>query len=415
MPARRPPGMNSLLRTTVAGLASLFVGLGHPAMAAGGRPVAHELVVTGSEAVTVLELKLDSRVEFAVQALGTPYRLVIDLPEVDFALPDGAGRSGAGLVKAYRFGLFAPGRSRIVIDVDRPFLVEPPRWTKAVGGRQRLVVTIAASDAARFKAALKPKGEAGEVTGAVINSIPKPRLADPRKQRPVVVIDAGHGGIDSGAVSPIGTKEKDIVLALALKLRDKLKESGRYKVVLTRDRDVFIPLHGRVAIATEKGANLFVSIHADSAEDGRYYAARGATIYTRSERASDEAARLLALKENSSDILAGVEVLEDGDTLTNILMDLTLRETRGLSNDFAGGVIGEFKSRTKLTSEPHRQAAFVVLKSPQFPSALIEIGFISNREDEKSLKSEQWRDQMATSIAASIDRFFSRKIADAPF
>jgi N-acetylmuramoyl-L-alanine amidase len=230
----------------------------------------------------------------------------------------------------------------------------------------------------------------------------------------VVVLDPGHGGIDSGT-SPNGVPEKEVVLAFAEILKEKLVSKGRYEVHLTREDDTFIPLRERVEFARKRGASLFLSIHADYFPE-KTDKATGATVYTLSEEASDEEARALAAKENFSDALAGIELPSDSDeVLANILIDLAQRETQNRSTVFARSIVGELAGKNALHTKKLRSAGFRVLKAPDVPSVLLELGFLSNPDDEKRLTSEAWRDRTADAVADSIDVYFAKRLARNPF
>ncbi|GAB4237637.1 MAG: hypothetical protein Kow0032_23630 [Methyloligellaceae bacterium] len=224
-----------------------------------------------------------------------------------------------------------------------------------------------------------------------------------------MVIDPGHGGIDPGATSRSGLKEKHVVFAFSRALRDRLNATGRYKAVLTRKIDVYVPLRERVAIARRLNGELFISIHADSIP-GRYSKKiSGATVYTLSEKASDEEARALAAKENHSDVIAGVELPDVEDEVTGILIDLAMRETKNLSINFADIIIDSLRGKTPLMKKAHRFAGFRVLKAPDVPSVLLELGYMSNPNDVRKMTSKAWRDQVSVALVKSIDRFFAEK------
>jgi N-acetylmuramoyl-L-alanine amidase len=346
-------------------------------------------------------------------ALGNPYRVIVDAADVNFQMPQGIGKEKRGLVSAFRYGLFAPGKSRIVLDVSGPFLIDrsfvlEPRDDQPA----RLVIDLVPTDEETFLEKLQEvkKARAENV------SLPLPEApVRPAHAKPIVVIDPGHGGVDPGASSPNGVNEKEVVLEFAKRLRDKLVASERYEVFMTREDDTFLPLKERVAFAQQKGAGLFLSIHADyfptEIDD-----ARGATVYTLSERASDEEARALAAKENFSDAIAGVELPEDSDeVVTNILIDLAQRETKNRSVVFARSIVGELAAKGSLHTKRLRSAGFRVLKAPDVPSVLLELGFLSNPDDEKQLTSEAWRARMADSVTAAIDGYFAKRIARVPF
>jgi len=221
----------------------------------------------------------------------------------------------------------------------------------------------------------------------------------------VVVIDPGHGGVDPGAIGAGGTREKDIVLSVGLALRDALRARGNYRIVMTRDGDRFVRLGDRVRIARRANADLFVSLHADAAA-GR--TARGAGVYTLSEKSSDREAAALARRENRSDIIAGVDLSDEADDVTSILIDLAQRETMNQSATLAQTVVVELGQRITMRSNPHRFAGFRVLKAPDVPSVLVEIGFLTNRQEEAQLKSSRTRQQIADGLADAIDAYFRR-------
>jgi N-acetylmuramoyl-L-alanine amidase len=216
-------------------------------------------------------------------------------------------------------------------------------------------------------------------------------------------IDAGHGGVDPGAIGHDGVYEKSIVLAAAKALKAALEETGRYKAVLTRTDDSFIRLRERIAIARRVDADLFVSLHADSIKDSSL---RGLSVYTLSENASDNEAEALATSENKADIVAGIDLSQQEPEVTNILIDLAQRRTMNYSARLAGYVVHELERETKLLTRPHRFAGFAVLKAPDVPSVLVELGFLSNREDSRRLNDPAYRRKVATGLTRAIDRYF---------
>jgi N-acetylmuramoyl-L-alanine amidase len=382
--------------------------------AASNPVVANDARVAGDRERTRFIADLSKKVDVHVFALGNPYRVIVDAPDVNFQMPDGIGKEKRGLVTAYRYGLFAPGKARIVIDVAGPFLIDKafvlePRDDQPA----RLVVDLVPTDEKTFLAKLKetksPEAEAGPPA-------PMPQAAPrPPDAKPVVVLDPGHGGVDPGTSSAAGITEKEVVLTFARTLKAKLEATGRYEVYLTRDDDTFLPLRERVAFAQKKGAGLFLSIHADYFPN-KTDKATGATVYTLSEEASDEEARALAAKENFSDALAGVELPSDSDeVLANILIDLAQRETQNRSVVFARSIVGELASKSTLHTKRLRSAGFRVLKAPDVPSVLLELGFLSNPDDEKRLTSDAWRDHTANAVEEAIDNYFATRIARNPF
>ena len=395
-------------------LAILCLGAGYSSGQAEARPreaVAKDARLAGDRGRTRFIADLSKKVDVNVFSLADPYRVIVDLPEVNFQMPPGLGSEKKGLVTGYRYGLFAPGKSRIVIDVSGPFLVDKAFVLEARPDQPaRLVVDLVATDRTTFLAKLRA------ARSSIVGSISEPQLqAQPASAaRPVVILDPGHGGIDPGTASADGVTEKEVVLAFAKTLRQKLEAKGDYQVYLTREGDTFLALRERVEFAQSKGANLFVSIHADSFPK-HANEANGATVYTLSERASDDEAKELAAKVNFSDAIAGVELPTDRDeVVANILIDLAQRETQNRSIVFARSVVGEM-SAAELHRKSLKSAGFRVLKSPDVPSVLLELGFLSNPDDEKRLTSEAWRGAMAEKVEAAIDSYFAKRVARMPF
>ncbi len=374
--------------------------------------IAKDARLAGDHERTRFIADLSRKVDVHVFALASPYRVIVDAPDVSFQMPDGIGKEKRGLITAYRYGLFAPGKSRIVIDVAGPFLIDKafvlePRDDQPA----RLVVDLVPTDEKTFQAKLKETKPPEEATPAALPMPPAPVRAPNAK--PVIVLDPGHGGIDPGTSSADGVTEKTVVLAFAKTLKAKLEATGRYDVYLTREDDTFLPLRERVEFAQKKGANLFLSIHADYFPQAPEKAT-GATVYTLSEEASDNEAKELATKENFSDALAGVALPSDSDeVVANILIDLAQRETQNRSTVFARSIVGELAGN--LHTKKMRSAGFRVLKAPDVPSVLLELGFLSNPDDEKHLVSDDWRDRMSNSLAEAIDGYFAKRIARAPF
>jgi N-acetylmuramoyl-L-alanine amidase len=228
----------------------------------------------------------------------------------------------------------------------------------------------------------------------------------------MVVLDPGHGGIDNGAISASGVMEKDIVLAFATQLRDRIEQSGKYRVVMTRSDDTFIPLVDRVRMARIRQAALFVSIHADAIKKSEGEA-HGATVYTLSETASDPDAARLAEEENRSDVVAGIDMAHEPGDVADILIDLAQRETKVFSQQFAQNLVGEFKSSTRLHMHPLKSAGFIVLKAPDVPSVLVELGYMSTKDDLVHLMSAEWRSRTAGSVVHAVDGFFAPRLAGA--
>ena len=353
---------------------------------------------------------MSATVDATVFALADPYRIIIDLPEVRFVLPETAGTQGRGFISAFRYGSISAGKSRIVIDVtgpvaiDKRFTVEP-----ADGQPARFVLDVVPTTRDKFLAAAKAYRESHAV--ADNRGDRAPSVAAGNAALPLIVLDPGHGGIDLGARGDGGTLEKDVVLAFAKVLGEKLLATGRYRVAYTRTDDTFIALGERVQIARRQNADLFVSIHANSFPMG---AVRGAIIYTVSDEASDKMAADVANAENQSDVLAGIDVNgEDSDQVKNILLDLTRRETRNFGVVFAQNLIKNLSRTTRMFKIPHQEASFKVLEAPDVPSALIELGYLTTPADEKQLLSPEWQATTSGSIVDAIDGYFGGRTAGA--
>lgn len=378
--------------------------------------------VAGDDKQTRFILDLDRRIDVRAFILGDPYRVVLDLPQVTFNLPAGTG-AGRGLIRAFRYGLVMPGGSRVVFDLTGPAKIEKTYTLDAANGQPpRLVVELAAVEKSAFKASppdesskpqlrptivadAKPTTSGTDATGATQPSA-KP------DGRPVIVIDPGHGGLDNGTVAESGEEEKTLVLDFAKALRDRIEKSGKYRVVMTRSDDTFVPLGDRVKIARSHMAALFVSIHADALPKAEGDA-QGATIYTLSDRASDAEAEKLAEAENKVDAIAGINLTEEPPDVADILIDLTHRETRTFSNRFAKMLAGEMKSVARMHKHPLKSAGFKVLKAHDVPSVLVELGYVSNKEDLKHLVSENWRSRTVGSVAQAVDAFLGKRVVSA--
>lgn len=371
-------------------------------------PTATGVRIGGDDKQTRFVMDFDRKVDLAAFTLADPYRVVVDLPQVVFQLPQDAGEKGRGLVKGFRYGLIMPGGSRIVLDTKGPVKVEKAFVMPAAEGQPaRLVLDLATTDRESFlrSIALENRGARAPKRAPVAV---KPD-ADPR---PVVVIDPGHGGIDNGTHGTGGVSEKDVVLAFAKDLEAKLGASGKYRVLMTRGDDSFIPLTERVRFARSHNASLFISIHADALPK-REGQAEGATVYTLSEHASDAEAARLAEDENKADVIAGVDLSGAPDDVANILVDLAQRETKTFSLQFARAAVNDLKGSARLHKHPMKSAGFVVLKAPDVPSVLIELGYMSDKDDLAHLTSDAWRQRTATALAQAVDDFFGQRLAGA--
>ncbi len=369
-------------------------------------PVATDARLGGDEAQTRFVMDFSRKIDLRAFTLADPYRVVIDIPQVVFQLPPKTGESGRGLIKAFRFGLVMQGGSRLVFDLAKPAKIEKVFVVDATeAAPARLVLELSPTDRASFLRRTIIDNRAAQADAAV-----KAPAAKDGDQRPLVMLDPGHGGLDTGTKGPAGEEEKDIVLAFAQRLRERLERSGKYRVLLTRGDDTFVALADRVRIAREAGAALLVSIHADSLPHGEGDA-QGASIYTLSDTATDSEAARLAEKENRADVIAGVDLKSEPDDVAGILIDLAERETKSLSTQFAHKLAGEMKSVTRMHKKPLKSAGFRVLRAPDIPSVLVELGYVSNRQDLQLLVSEAWRNRTADSMAQAIEAFLSPQTA----
>ena len=409
------------IRATAGLLAAICGALIGAAMPAGAQrvaarapaqdyPVATEARLLGDEARTRFVVELNRTIDVAAFTLADPYRVVIDVPQVDFRLPAKTGETGRGLVKAFRFGLVMQGGSRIVLDVGAPVRVDKAFVLDPVDGQPaRLVIDLVAIDRESFVRNLAIENQSRRASTPT-RAEPLPgKSADPR---PLLVIDPGHGGLDSGTIAPGGETEKAIVLDFALKLRDKLEKTGKYRVELTRTDDHFVPLAERVRMARAGQAALLISVHADALAH-RDPDGHGASVYTLSETASDAEAARLAETENRADVIAGVDLTAEPNDVADILIDLAQRETKGFSLHFARTLVGELKTSARLHKRPLKSAGFRVLRAPDVPSVLIELGFVTNPQDLKLLTSDAWRARLADSMVQAVQTFFATRIAGA--
>lgn len=371
------------------------------AASAAPSPVALDMRVAGDDSVTRIVIEFDRPVEVSHQLLDRPWRLVLDFNKIGYGFSEDAA-DGSGLVSGLRYGDMSGNHSRIIFQTRRPFKVRTIGTRQdAQNGSYNLVIDLEVTGQEDFAEAL----DRSITTSAVVNTAQKrDRLGVPhKKNRPfTIVIDPGHGGIDNGAHGLSGTQEKDVTLAFARTLRDALSRYEGAQVFMTREDDVFISLADRTGIARQHQADLFVSVHADFL---RQHGVRGATVYTISEKASDEVAAKVAANENLADSVAGVELPADESGVSDILVDLARRETLGFSVQFARLAISDMKGFARLIKNPHRYAGFRVLKAPDVPSVLIELGYLSNSEDEKLMNDEEWRAGLAERLADAIEKF----------
>jgi N-acetylmuramoyl-L-alanine amidase len=364
---------------------------------------------------TRMVLELSDKVAYRIFTLQDPYRVVIDLPEVTWKIPPTPHSPAGSLISSYRFGLFQSGNSRLVVDIDKPATVTNHVLLPATQRHPyRLVIDLAPVAAAQFAQSERQfasKDWVDPPARQAIGPAPKPPSGTgDRKglgpQKRIVVLDPGHGGPDPGAIGVSGVAEKEITLQVARTVKRALESTGHYKVYLTRNEDVYVPLRKRYQMAEAAGGELFISLHADINSNPRL---RGTSIYTLSENASDREAAALAAKENRSDAIAGIDLSNQSDAVASFLIELRQRQTMNESALFSESLIQQVASSSRLLRNTHRFAGFAVLKSPDVPSVLMELGYLSNRQDEKVLIDPRHQEKMARSILRATEEFFERK------
>ena len=333
----------------------------------------------------VTRFVLDVSKEISFQISTNNNEVVIDLPGLDWKASVSGLAKPVGVIENYQFSKINASAARLTLKTTGPVRIEKSFLLRPIEApHHRLVIDL------------------GPANGQTASAVPvKTPIA-----KPVIVIDPGHGGVDPGAISKGGSYEKDIVLILAKTMKEMLEKSGKTRVILTRSTDVFIPLRDRVAAARAANADLFISLHADSIANKDI---KGLSVYTLSQNASDAEAQALADKENKSDIVAGLDFSNEPPEVTNILIDLVQRETMNYSARFASRVIGEVQRETHnvLKINTHRFAGFAVLKAPDVPSVLVEIGYLSNEKDEKMLLSKEYRAKLAKALTRAIEGYFA--------
>ncbi|MGL4397695.1 MAG: N-acetylmuramoyl-L-alanine amidase [Hyphomicrobium sp.] len=373
--------------------------------------------VTGDATSTTFEIDLSEGVTAEVYTLANPYRVIIDLPDVGFDLPAGTGASidGKRLISAFRYGLFAERKARVVIDTPGPTAIAKADMVRAKAG-VTLRVVLKAMDAQTFGVGTGASRRPPTAASPAAEADPATPKKAPRA-KPIIVIDPGHGGVDPGALGRNNVAEKTIVLAVGQALKAAFAASGRYDVRMTRTTDVFVSLDKRLQFSADQDADLFISLHADSIEEREAAdSIRGATVYTLSDRASDEQARRKAEKENAADRIAGLDISDSAgsEQVKNILIDLLKRETLNFSTDFSNLLVKRLAKAATLSRDPQRSAAFKVLKQTHAPSVLLELGYMSNPKDESDMMTPDWQKRVAGSIALAVDSYFSKRTAEHP-
>ncbi|RID93918.1 N-acetylmuramoyl-L-alanine amidase [Gemmobacter lutimaris] len=382
------------MRVLVLALAMIWAGFGAVAqeLSALARLVPEDSrIETTPDGTVRLSLGLSQPVPWRVRVMADPPRLVMDFREVDWQGIGGVAHPGLTDLRA---GVFRPGWSRLVAELPGPMLVAEAGMTTE--GATRVEVELHPADAVVFA----EKAAAPEPPGWALPppaDVPKPPA--PGSGALVVVLDPGHGGIDPGAERDDAT-EAALVLRFARELKEALLRQGGFIVVMTREEDVFVPLETRISIARAAGAHVFLSLHADALAEGE---AVGATVYTLSDDASDRAAQTLAERHDRADLLAGIDLTEQDDLVAGVLMDMARTETMPRVERLSDALVTAIKAAgLRMHRHPKQEAGFSVLKSPDIPSALIELGFLSSARDLARLQDAEWRAKMAGAIVAGL-------------
>ncbi len=386
----------------------LFVALCLPIQAQETLPNALGGNIAGDEASTRFFVNFSQNIAVQTFYMEAPYRIVMDLSETQFDIDVDEVFKPRGLISEVSAGRISEGRSRIVLTLTQPAEIVRATMQKVLDEDYfRFLLDLEATAEDRYATLLQAQKLVLGESGNVAQKGDRVLKQDKQKGRFTIVIDPGHGGIDGGAVGKLGTREKDVVLIFAEVLAKKLRESGPFDVLLTREDDTFLSLRQRLDFNRRSNADLFISVHADSLNQR---SVRGSTIYTLSKRASDQLSARLAESENSVDLIAGIEVVEESEALTDILIDLTTRETKVLSKQFSRILVTALNQDIKLIKNPIRSAAFGVLKAPEVPSVLLELGYLSNLEDEKLMQSLAWKTKAAGSVSRAVQAFFAPRL-----
>jgi len=355
--------------------------------------------IAGDDARTRIVIDLDRAPKFSVHYLANPTRVVVDLPTTAFGFP-AKDLQARGLFSDIRYGTMDEDSARIVLTAVKPVKLVLAEVQPDEGGKgQRLVLDAEMAPAEEYAELVKRQTWTAADTADNVG----PVMPTEKGSDFLIAVDAGHGGIDTGAIASDGsTPEKEITLAFARTLADRLNREAGIKAFLTRDKDEYLSLSERVTLARQNHASLFISLHADTLKQKDI---RGSTVYTISDKASDKLAADLADRENNSDKLAGAETQAPPAAVADILMDLTRRETQAFSISLAQDVLNSFNGQISMINNPHRHAGFQVLRAPDVPSILLELGFLSNKEDEKLLLDEKWRDKVAERLTEAVRQY----------
>ncbi|MCB1386336.1 MAG: N-acetylmuramoyl-L-alanine amidase [Nitratireductor sp.] len=380
-----------------------------PAVAERHASLAYDGALSQSGSATQIVIKFDGKPDYRLFFMENPVRLVLETERSGFALPEDFAERKAGLIEQLRFGSVTRERSRLVASLAGPAeIIEKSLEADPATGRYTLSLKLAAIPAATFSERVRQQEALlGSSGGTVVKG---GRVGAPPKREGyfTIVIDPGHGGIDGGSKGrKIGLVEKEVTLGVGKKLGPLLEKAGPFHIVYTREEDVFVSLRERQAVAERANGDLMISIHADSL---RQKFVRGATVYTLADKATDALAQQVADSENLADVVAGLAAPEESDAVTDILADLTLRETTRFSHAFAAMLVRRLRDRVELINNPHRAASFAVLKNAEVPSVLLELGYLSNADDEKLMGEEKWQQQAAEVVVEAVREFFATRI-----
>lgn len=374
----------------------VFFALWAPAHSA--EIIGRETMISRDMGGITITLGLTKAAPFRVFTLDNPRRLLIDTGEIDLNNMPAGLASGIPEIEAVRFGLFQIGESRIVLDLAAPLVVLSAQAVRGPQNNPQIIIRLAKASAATFASSSAPQQEnlwQGDQTAPLVEGV---------VSLPLIAIDAGHGGVDQGAA--VGEiLEKDVSLLMAQALRDTLLKAGGFSVVMTRDSDVFIPLGERVEIARRAGASVFISLHADVVTHGR---ARGTTVFSLSEAGADQEAKTIATLENRADLVAGISVEGEDDLITQVLLQMAHRETDALSNRLAD-IVAEtlWFQNTSETKSRRMAAGFRVLRAPDIPSILIEVGFLSDETELENMQDPAWRLAMSETLRTALEKWQS--------
>jgi N-acetylmuramoyl-L-alanine amidase len=376
------------------------------ARAADAPLLAYGARIAGDSARTRVVIDFDRKPVFFVHYVANPTRVIVDLPETSFGLKP-EDLTARGLFSEIRYGAMGAGSARVVLTANKPVEITVADVKADEEGRGfRLVLDAERVTEERFSGLLEEQKWTGTVSAIKAGRVIDP----PTTGQFVIAVDAGHGGIDTGAIgSETKTEEKSVTLAFAGELVETLNKEVGVKAFLTREKDEFLSLPERVQIARQHGANLFISVHADTLKQRDI---RGATVYTISDKASDHLAANLAERENLSDEIAGITLKSEPAEVADILIDLTRRETQAFSVNLARSVVSSLEGQINLINNPHRHAGFRVLQAPDVPSILLELGFLSNKQDEKLLVDPLWRKKVADLLAGAVRNYRGGSVAN---